>query len=77
MGFAHDIISVAPKRCRVIKDSGSVALKPTDKNGYDEATRDYTKQVLRAEEVSIDKSSTATVMSHKGRFRIRFLHGNH
>ncbi|KAJ4011450.1 hypothetical protein NW752_008448 [Fusarium irregulare] len=77
MGFAHDIISVAPKQCREIKDSGSVALKPTDKNGYDEATREYTKQMLRTEEVSIDKSSTATVMSHKGRFRIRFLHGNH
>ncbi|KAJ4113227.1 hypothetical protein NW768_011503 [Fusarium equiseti] len=70
MGFAHDIISIAPKQCREIKDSGSVALKPTDKNGYDKATHDYTKQVLRAEEVSIDKSSTATVMSHNGRFRL-------
>ncbi|KAF5241651.1 hypothetical protein FAUST_3725 [Fusarium austroamericanum] len=77
LGFAHDIIPTAPKECRVAKDSGGTALKPTDKNGYDEATREFTKRVLRTLNVSIDRSYTATIMSHNGRLEIEFLHGNH
>jgi hypothetical protein len=77
MGFKHDLIPTAPKECREIKDSGGMALKPTDKNGYDETTRKFTKRALRTSKLSIDKSYTATAMSHNGRFRIKFLHGNH
>ncbi|KAM0495487.1 hypothetical protein ACHAP8_008080 [Fusarium lateritium] len=77
MGFSQDIIPKAPKKCQETKDSGGKALKPTDKNGYDEATRKFTKRALRTSKVSIDKSYTATTMSHNGRFMIKFLHGNH
>ena len=77
IGFVHDIIPEAPKKCQETKDSGGLALKPTDKNGYDEATRKFTKRALRNSDVSIDKSYTATIMSHNGRFMINFLHGNH
>ncbi|KAM0085897.1 hypothetical protein ACKRZS_001885 [Fusarium odoratissimum] len=77
MGFTEDIIPRAPKECRVKKDSGGMALKPTDKDGYDEATREFTKRQLDNQKVSIDKSYTATIMSHDGRFKIVFLHGNH
>lgn len=77
MGFVHDLIPAAPKECRETKDSGAIALKPTDKNGYDETTRKYTKRALHTQSVSIDKSYTATVMSHNGRLKIEFLHGNH
>ncbi|ENH66655.1 hypothetical protein FOC1_g10002161 [Fusarium oxysporum f. sp. cubense race 1] len=77
MGFTEDIIPRAPKECRVKKDSGGMALKPTDKDGYDQATREFTKRQLDNQKVSIDKSYTATVMSHNGRFKIVFLHGNH
>ncbi|ESU11783.1 hypothetical protein FGSG_12807, partial [Fusarium graminearum PH-1] len=77
LGFTHDIIPTAPEECRVAKDSGGTALKPTDKNGYDEATREFTKRVLRTLKVSIDRSYTATIMSHNGRLEIEFLHGNH
>ncbi|KAL9569036.1 hypothetical protein ACKAV7_006903 [Fusarium commune] len=77
MGFTEDVIPRAPKECRVKKDSGGMALKPTDKDGYDEATREFTKRQLDNQKVSIDKSYTATVMSHNGRFKIVFLHGNH
>ncbi|KAF5711845.1 hypothetical protein FMUND_8791 [Fusarium mundagurra] len=76
-GFTEDIIPRAPKECRAKKDSGGMALKPTDKDGYDEATRKLTKQQLDNHKVSIDKTYTATVMSHNGRFKIVFLHGNH
>ncbi|KAF4956853.1 hypothetical protein FGADI_3542 [Fusarium gaditjirri] len=77
MGFTEDIIPRAPKECRVKKDSGGMALKPTDKDGYDEATREFTKRQLDNQKVSIDKNYTATVMSHNGRFRVVFQHGNH
>ncbi|GKU04294.1 hypothetical protein FLAG1_06896 [Fusarium langsethiae] len=77
IGFSHDIIPKASKKCQETKDSGGMALKPTDKNGYDEATRKYTKRALRTSKVSIDKSYTATTMSHNGRFMVKFLHGNH
>ncbi|CVK99194.1 uncharacterized protein FMAN_02096 [Fusarium mangiferae] len=77
MGFTEDIIPGAPKECRMKKDSGGMALKPTDKDGYDEATRDFTKRQLDKQKVSIDKSYTATIMSHNGRFKVVFLHGNH
>ncbi|KAF5978002.1 hypothetical protein FBULB1_6313 [Fusarium bulbicola] len=77
MGFTEDIISQAPKECRVKKDSGGMALKPTDKDGYDEATREFTKRQLDDQKVSIDKTFTATVMSHNGRLKVVFLHGNH
>ncbi|KAF5625098.1 hypothetical protein F52700_9473 [Fusarium sp. NRRL 52700] len=77
MGFTEDIIPRAPKECRVKKGSGGMALKPTDKDGYDEATRDFTKRQLDKQKVSIDKTYTATVMSHNGRLKITFLHGNH
>ncbi|KAF4343131.1 hypothetical protein FBEOM_2915 [Fusarium beomiforme] len=77
MGFPHDIIPGAPSECQVKKDSGGLALKPTDKDGYDEATREFTKEQLDNHKVSIDKSYTATIMSHNGRFKVFFLHGNH
>ncbi|RGP81509.1 hypothetical protein FLONG3_378 [Fusarium longipes] len=77
MGFSKNIIPTAPKECRETKDSGGMALKPTDKNGYDEATRKFTKRALRTRNVSIDNNYTATTMSHNGRFRIKFIHGNH
>ncbi|EWG44837.1 hypothetical protein FVEG_05815 [Fusarium verticillioides 7600] len=76
-GFTEDIIPRAPKECRVKKDSGGMALKPTDKDGYDEVTRKFTKRQLDNHKVSIDKTYIATVMSHNGRFKIVFLHGNH
>ncbi|RBR12003.1 hypothetical protein FVER53590_05815 [Fusarium verticillioides] len=76
-GFTEDIIPRAPKECRVKKDSGGMALKPTDKDGYDEVTRKFTKRQLDNHKVSIDKTYIATVVSHNGRFKIVFLHGNH
>ncbi|KAF4457041.1 hypothetical protein F53441_956 [Fusarium austroafricanum] len=77
MGFPQDIMPEAPDECRVKKDSGGMALKPTDKDGYDKTTRDFTKGMLDIHKVSVDKNYTATVMSHNGRFNISFLRGNH
>ncbi|SPJ72842.1 uncharacterized protein FTOL_02571 [Fusarium torulosum] len=77
MGFSNDIITAAPNECRVVKDSGALALKPTDKNGYDEKTHDFTEKILDSNKVSIDNTHDATIMSHNGRFRIMFLQGNH
>ncbi|KAF5673902.1 hypothetical protein FHETE_3289 [Fusarium heterosporum] len=31
MGFTKDIITAAPDECRIAKDSGALALRPTDK----------------------------------------------
>jgi hypothetical protein len=77
MGFSNDIITAAPNECRVVKDSGALALRPTDKNGYDAKTHDFTKKILDSNKVSIDNTHGATIMSHNGRFRIMFLQGNH
>lgn len=77
MGFLNNLISIAPEECRTIKDSQSPALKPTDKDGYDQRTREFTMGVLDDERVSIHKNYTATVMSHSGRFKVTFLHGYH
>ncbi|KAJ4244386.1 hypothetical protein NW762_014514 [Fusarium torreyae] len=77
MGFVDDLIPVAPNECRVTKDSGGMTLKPTDKDGYDEATRVFTMQKLDDQKVSIDNNHTATVMSHNGRLKVTFLYGYH
>ncbi|KAM5374264.1 hypothetical protein ACJZ2D_006589 [Fusarium nematophilum] len=77
MGFAQDIVPAAPQPCKILKDSNGVALRPTDKNGYDAATRAYTMRVLDFRAVSIHQGYSATVMSHSGRFRVLFLHGYH
>ncbi|KAM0239441.1 hypothetical protein ACHAP5_008363 [Fusarium lateritium] len=77
MGFANDIITAAPNECRIVKDSGALALKPTDKNGYDEKTHELTEKILDSNKVSIDNTHDATIMSHNGRFGITFLQGNH
>ncbi|KAF4470196.1 hypothetical protein FALBO_2915 [Fusarium albosuccineum] len=77
MGFAVDLIPSAPEECKTSKDSGGAALKPTDKDGYDEKTRDYTMGFLDDEKVSIHKNHTATAMSHNGRFKVTFLYGYH
>ncbi|KAF5020064.1 hypothetical protein F66182_7906 [Fusarium sp. NRRL 66182] len=77
MGFDDDIILAAPNECKTIKDSGGVALKPTDKDGYDRATREFTKRTLDNQKVSVDKNHTATVMSHNGRFKVTFFYGYH
>jgi hypothetical protein len=77
MGFPNDIITDAPNECRVVKDSGALALKPTDKNGYDETTHNFTEKMLDSNKVSIDNLHDATIMSHNGRLKIMFLQGNH
>ncbi|KAG5658660.1 hypothetical protein KAF25_010841 [Fusarium avenaceum] len=77
MGFSNDIITAAPNECREVKDSGALALKPTDKNGYDEKTHNFTEKMLDSNKVSIDNTHDATTMSHNGRLRIMFLQGNH
>ncbi|KAI8689380.1 hypothetical protein NCS56_00201400 [Fusarium sp. Ph1] len=77
MGFPNNLIPIAPEECRTIKDSQSPALKPTDKDGYDQQTREFTMGILDEERVSIHKNYTATVMSHSGRFKVTFLYGYH
>ncbi|KAH7274716.1 hypothetical protein B0J15DRAFT_587418 [Fusarium solani] len=77
MGFPNNLIPIAPEECRTIKDSQSPALKPTDKDGYDQQTREFTMGILDDERVSIHKNYTATVMSHSGRFKVTFLYGYH
>ncbi|KAF4975345.1 hypothetical protein FZEAL_7852 [Fusarium zealandicum] len=77
MGFSDDIVPIAPRPCKILKDSGGIALKPTDKDGHDKETRQYTMRILDAQRVSIHQNHTATVMSHNGRFRVTFLYGYH
>ncbi|KAI8685258.1 hypothetical protein NCS55_00196600 [Fusarium keratoplasticum] len=76
-GFPNNLIPIASEECRTIKDSQSPALKPTDKDGYDRQTREFTMGILDDERVSIHKNYTATVMSHSGRFKVTFLYGYH
>ncbi|KAI6750772.1 hypothetical protein HG530_014222 [Fusarium avenaceum] len=77
MGFSNNIIPAALNECQIMKDSGALALKPTDKNGYDEKTHNFTEKMLDSNKVSIENTHDATTMSHNGRFRIMFLQGNH
>ncbi|RSL41173.1 hypothetical protein CEP54_015901 [Fusarium duplospermum] len=77
MGFPNNLVPIAPEECRTIKHSQSPALKPTDKDGYDQLTREFTMGILDDERVSIHKNYTATVMSHSGRFKVTFLYGYH
>ncbi|EEU39982.1 uncharacterized protein NECHADRAFT_105870 [Fusarium vanettenii 77-13-4] len=77
MGFPNNLIPIAPEECRAVKDSQSPALKPTDKDGYDQHTREFTMGILDDERVSIHKNYTATAMSHSGRFKVTFLYGYH
>lgn len=77
MGFLRNIIPDAPDTCKIFKDSGALALKPTDKLGEDILTRNYTESQLDYRQVSINNNYTAAVQSHNGRVRITFLQGDH
>ncbi|CAM1512003.1 Fc.00g095160.m01.CDS01 [Cosmosporella sp. VM-42] len=77
MGFMNDIIAGAPEACKIRKRSGATVLKPTDKNGYDQATREYTASQLDSQKVSIDHTHIAVVASRNGRVRMIFYQGQH
>ncbi|KAF7561400.1 hypothetical protein G7046_g2733 [Stylonectria norvegica] len=77
VGFSHDIVPDAPEECKTTKEGGATALKPTDKNGYDKATREYTNSKLDGKKVYIEQTDAPVVSSKTGRVKLTFYQGYH